>query len=218
VLFLFAKHLARSPPWAAASRANPSHHISVPQKVSLVGTLTKDRLRRIFVHRPGGTFLLRWRARHCYHHSPSVAGRVNRAGWRAPSTGAAPWCTLQGRSLVVSYSDSNETSNLLTFAFRRRARGTASSPALQRCFRPTLAQPPLAGSRGDGPPQMAKNTGCSPQTVRDVIHYFTRHGLDAQVAGTSCPKRTHAAFGAGGTREALQNSCIVPPGSLARND
>jgi hypothetical protein len=65
---------------------------------------------------------------------------------------------------------------------------------------------------------MAKNTGCSPQTVRDVIHYFTQDGLAARVAGTSCPKRTHAVFGAGGTREAPQNPCIVLPGSLARND
>jgi hypothetical protein len=28
---------------------------------------------------------------------------------------------------------------------------------------------------------MAKNTGCSPQTVRDVIHYFTQDGLAARV-------------------------------------
>jgi hypothetical protein len=40
--------------------------------------------------------------------------------------------------------------------------------------------------------------------VRDAIHDFNQRGLDALVAGSSRPKRTHATFGAEGTREALQ--------------
>jgi hypothetical protein len=55
----------------------------------LVDARANDQLRRIFAHGPGSAFLLRWRARHRHHHSTSLASGVNRAGWRAPSTGAA---------------------------------------------------------------------------------------------------------------------------------
>jgi hypothetical protein len=114
------------------------------QKVSLIDALANDQLRRNFVHRPSGTFFPRWRARYRYHHSPSLAGRVNRAGWRAPSTGAAlPPASLhslrqpqnhstgalvhiQSGFLVVSYSGSHEASSLRTLAFRWRARDPAN--------------------------------------------------------------------------------------------
>ncbi len=53
----------------------------------------------------------------------------------------------------------------------------------------------LASSRGERPPQIANNLGCSSQTVRNAIHDFNRRGLDALTAGSSRPKRTpHAAF------------------------
>jgi hypothetical protein len=112
--------------------------------VSLIDVLGNDQLRRILVHRPAGPFLLRWRARCRCHHSPSLAGRVNTAGWRAPSTGAAlppasvhslrqpqnhstgALVHIQSGFLVVSYSGSHEASSLRTLAFRWRARDPAN--------------------------------------------------------------------------------------------
>ncbi len=68
--------------------------------------------------------------------------------------------------------------------------GLRSSDAfvLRRC------QILLASSRGERPPQIAKNLGCGSQTVRNAIHAFNRHGLGALTAGSSRPKEVHAAF------------------------
>jgi predicted ATPase len=44
---------------------------------------------------------------------------------------------IQSRCLVMRYSGNHEASNLCTFAFRQRARGTADGSALQRRFRST---------------------------------------------------------------------------------
>ena len=66
------------------------------------------------------------------------------------------------------------------------------------------AQILLASSRGERPPQIANNLGCSSQTVRNAIHDFNQRGLDALVAGSSRPKRTHAAFEGGKAQAALQ--------------
>jgi transposase len=52
----------------------------------------------------------------------------------------------------------------------------------------------LASSRDEVVPQIAKNLGCGAQTVRDAIHDFNERALDALIAGSSRPKRTHAAF------------------------
>ena len=52
----------------------------------------------------------------------------------------------------------------------------------------------LASARGQSPPRIAKSLGCGSQTVRNAIHAFDERGLDALVAGSSRPKRTHAAF------------------------
>lgn len=52
----------------------------------------------------------------------------------------------------------------------------------------------LASARGQSPPRIAKSLGCGSQTVRNTIHAFDERGLDALVAGSSRPKRTHAAF------------------------
>jgi transposase len=56
------------------------------------------------------------------------------------------------------------------------------------------AQIILASHRGERASQIARSLGCGQQTVRDAIHDFNRRGLDALVAGSSRPKRTHRAF------------------------
>src|SRR3954453_15016719 len=66
----------------------------------------------------------------------------------------------------------------------------------------------LGGSGGEPAPKIAKNLGCGAQTVRDAIHDFNEGGLDALVAGSSRPTRTHAAFdeqGAGSLKEMLHH-------------
>jgi transposase len=77
------------------------------------------------------------------------------------------------------------------------------------------AQILLASSRGEGPPQIAKNLGCSSQTVRNAIHDFNRRGLDALIAGSSRPKRTHATF-EGEKAEALQGLLHRSPREFGR--
>jgi transposase len=52
----------------------------------------------------------------------------------------------------------------------------------------------LASARGTPPPRIAENLGCASQTVRNAIRAFNERGLDALVAGSSSPKRVHAAF------------------------
>jgi transposase len=66
------------------------------------------------------------------------------------------------------------------------------------------AQILLASSRGESSPQIANNLGCTSQTVRNAIHDFNRRGLDALKAGSSRPKRTHAAFEGEKAQAALQ--------------
>ena len=61
----------------------------------------------------------------------------------------------------------------------------------------------LASARGQSPPKIAKSLGCGSQTVRNAIHAFEERGLGALVAGSSRPKRTHAAFDGRGS-EALK--------------
>jgi transposase len=78
------------------------------------------------------------------------------------------------------------------------------------------AQILLASSRGESPPQIANNLGCSSQTVRNAIHDFNRRGPDALIAGSSRPKRTHAAFEAEGSREALQELLHRSPREFGR--
>ena len=57
---------------------------------------------------------------------------------------------------------------------------------------------------------MAKSLGCGSHTVRNAIHAFNERGLGALVAGSSRPKRTHAAFEEEGT-EALKELLHHPP-------
>jgi hypothetical protein len=52
----------------------------------------------------------------------------------------------------------------------------------------------LASSRGQEVPQIAENLGGGRQTVRDAIHDFDEHGVNALVAKSSRPWRTRDAF------------------------
>jgi transposase len=52
----------------------------------------------------------------------------------------------------------------------------------------------LASSRGERAPRIAENLGCGSQTVRNAIHDFDEHGLDALTPGSSRPREVHAAF------------------------
>lgn len=79
------------------------------------------------------------------------------------------------------------------------------------------AQILLASSRGERPPQIANNLGCSSQTVRDAIHDFNRRGLDALIAGSSRPKRTHATF-EGEKAQALQGLLHRSPREFGRDN
>jgi transposase len=83
--------------------------------------------------------------------------------------------------------------------------GLRSSDAfvLRRC------QSLLASARGERPPRIAENLGCGSQTVRNAIHSFNEHALDALTPGSSRPREVHAAFDESGTealRELLHHS------------
>ncbi len=80
---------------------------------------------------------------------------------------------------------------------------SSDSFVLRRC------QILLASARGESPPKIARSLGCGSQTVRNAIHDFNDHGLDALEAGSSRPKRTRAAFdeeSAEAVREMLHRS------------
>jgi transposase len=95
----------------------------------------------------------------------------------------------------MGYSGPHETSYLRTFVVRRGARGFGSRAALQiDAFVMRRSQILLASSRGQSPPEIARGLGCGSQTVRNAIHAFNERGLDALIAGSSRPKRVHAAF------------------------
>jgi transposase len=52
----------------------------------------------------------------------------------------------------------------------------------------------LASARGLSPPKIAESLGCGSQTARNAIHAFDERGMGALVAGSSRPRRVHAAF------------------------
>jgi len=74
----------------------------------------------------------------------------------------------------------------------------------------------VASARGETAPQIAENLGCASQTVRDAIHDFDRRGVDALLAGSSRPKRTHNAFGEEQT-EALEELLHRSPREFGRD-
>jgi transposase len=74
----------------------------------------------------------------------------------------------------------------------------------------------LASSRGESSPTIARNLGCGSQTARNAIRAFNERGLGALKPGSSCPKRTRAAFdekSAQALREMLHHS----PRKFGRN-
>jgi transposase len=77
------------------------------------------------------------------------------------------------------------------------------------------AQILLSSDRGERVPQIARSLACSEQTVRDAIHDFNERALDALVAGSSRPKRTHAAF-EGERAQALQELLHRSPREFGR--
>jgi transposase len=111
----------------------------------------------------------------------------------------------------MSYSGLHETSDLCSGTLKGGARGPGDRAALQRRFRPAplpnlVSQRPRAVPAQD---KMAKSLGCGSQTLRNAIHAFNERGLGALVAGSSRPKRTHAAFeeeGAEALKELLHHS------------
>jgi transposase len=56
------------------------------------------------------------------------------------------------------------------------------------------AQSLLASARGEQAPQIARQLGCDPQTVRNAIAAFNARGLAALRKGSSRPRRFHVAF------------------------
>lgn len=67
---------------------------------------------------------------------------------------------------------------------------SADAFTLRRC------QLVLASARGERVPAIARNLGCSEQTVRNAIRAFDRDGVAALRAGSSRPHAIHAAFDA----------------------
>jgi hypothetical protein len=76
VLLIFGKHLAPLTPMDYDISPNLTHHISVLQKVPRRYATNNDQLLRTFVHRPGGTFWLRSRARHGYHQLSCLSREI----------------------------------------------------------------------------------------------------------------------------------------------
>lgn len=113
------------------------------------------------------------------------------------------------------YSGSHETSNLRPFTVGHRKRAVENRTALlrglrhapspdhprQRERRTRLAHSPLAGL-------------CAQQTVRDAIHDFNEHRLDALTPGSWRPAEVHAAFDEDGAKSLRE---ILHPAKLPRN-
>jgi transposase len=74
----------------------------------------------------------------------------------------------------------------------------------------------LASARGTSPPKIAENLGCASQTVRNAIRAFNAKGLAALEAGSSRPKRVHAAFDRE-SAEALREMLHRSPREFGRN-
>ena len=79
-------------------------------------------------------------------------------------------------------------------------------------------KPPIfVRSLSDNEREIANNLGCSSQTVRDAVHDFNRRGLDALIAGSSRPKRTHATFEGEKAQAALQGLLHRSPREFGRD-
>ena len=94
----------------------------------------------------------------------------------------------------MSYSNAHDASNLRTYSFEGGAQGPGGRVALLRCLRPLSLPDPLASSHHERSPRIAENLRCGQQTVRNAVHDFNEHGLDALNEGSSRPREAHAAF------------------------
>jgi transposase len=97
----------------------------------------------------------------------------------------------------MGYSSFHETFNIYPGIVGKGARKPPSGAALQRYLRDApIPDILLASTRGSSPPKIAQSLGCASQTVRNAIRAFNEKGVDALIAGSSTPKRVHAAFDA----------------------
>src|SRR5215213_1680973 len=96
----------------------------------------------------------------------------------------------------MGYSSFHETSTICPKIVRKGARKPPSGAALQGELRDAPIQDTVASARGSSPPKIAQSLGCASQTARNAIRAFNEKGLDALIAGSSTPKRVHAAFDA----------------------
>jgi transposase len=69
---------------------------------------------------------------------------------------------------------------------------SADAFVLRRC------QIVRASARGETAPAIARDLGCSEQTVRNAIHAFGAAGVKALAPGSKRPRTRHAAFDAAG--------------------
>ena len=74
----------------------------------------------------------------------------------------------------------------------------------------------LASARGKSPPKIAESLGCASQTVRNAVRAFNQRGLEALTAGSSRPKRVHAAFDEQ-SAEALRQTLHRSPREFGRD-
>jgi transposase len=75
----------------------------------------------------------------------------------------------------------------------------------------------LASARGEHPPRIAENLGCGSQTVRNAIHAFNAHGLDALKPRSSRPRHLRTAFEEEGAK-ALREILHQDPRNLGKED
>jgi transposase len=100
----------------------------------------------------------------------------------------------------------------LTAAVRQRLQqGVRSADA----FTARRCQILLASAKGLSPPQIARNLGCTPPTVRSAIQAFAREGLDCLHEKSSRPHSAQAFLNASHT-ELLQDLLHHSPRTFGR--
>src|SRR4051812_45608145 len=85
----------------------------------------------------------------------------------------------------------------LTAEERQQMEGGLRSPD---AFRMRRCQIVLASEYGAGVPRIARQVGCSEQTVRNVVHAFNTQGVACLQRGSSRPPTTRERLGAAGAQ------------------
>jgi transposase len=125
---------------------------------------------------------------------------------------------IRDRLCAMRYSSDHETSNFRPYAFRRGARVPQAGPALLRFVRVApIPDPSCQRPRRTHPPRIAENLGCGSQTVRNAIHAFNAHGLDALKPRSSRPRHLRTAFEEEGAK-ALREILHQDPRNLGKED